>query len=86
MVWDYAVEHSAAEDAVLVINKTGFLSQGRASCGVRRHHTSSAGKITNCQIGVFAACVSRHDHAFIDRAPYLPKRWMDDPAGMDFTT
>jgi len=36
-------------------------------------------KITNCQIGVFAAYVSRHGHAFIDRALYLPKEWTDDP-------
>ena len=62
---------------VLVIDETGFLKQGKASCGVARQYTGSAGKITNCQIGVFAAYVSRHGHAFIDRA--LPKEWTDDP-------
>jgi SRSO17 transposase len=46
---------------------------------VARQYTGSAGKITNCQIGVFAAYVSRHGHAFIDRALYLPKEWTDDP-------
>ena len=56
------------------------LKQGKASCGVARQYTGSAGKITNCQIGVFAAYVSRHGHAFIDRALYLPKAWTDDPA------
>ena len=40
------------------------------------------GKITTCQIGVFAAYVSRHGHAFIDRALYLSKAWTDDPARM----
>ena len=45
-----------------------------------RHHTWSAGKITNCQIGVFAFYVSRHGHGFIDRALYLPKAWTDDKA------
>ena len=45
-----------------------------------RQYTGSAGKITNCQIGVFAAYVSRHGHALIDRALYLPKAWADDPA------
>ena len=69
-----------APDAVLVIDETGFLKQGKASCGVARQYTGSAGKITNCQIGVFAAYVSRHGHAFIDRALYLPKAWTDDPA------
>jgi len=65
---------------VLVLDETGFLKQGKASCGVARQHTGSAGKVTNCQIGVFAAYVSRHGHAFIDRALYLPKSWADDPA------
>jgi SRSO17 transposase len=49
---------------------------------VARQYTGSAGKITNCQIGVFAAYVSRHGHAFIDRALYLPKTWTDDPERM----
>ena len=43
-----------------------------------RQYTGSAGKITNCQIGVFAAYVSSKGHAFIDRALYLPKTWTDD--------
>src|SRR5271163_4325342 len=82
IVRDYVVENLAADDAVLVIDETGFLKQGKASCGVGRQYTGSAGKITNCQIGVFAAYVSRHGHAFIDRALYLPKAWTDNPARM----
>lgn len=78
IVRDYALDTLADPDAVLVIDKTGFLTQGHASCGVARHYTGSAGKITNCQIGVFASYVSRHGHAFIDRALYLPKAWADD--------
>ena len=80
IVRDYALETLADPDAVLVLDETGFLKQGKASCGVARQYTGSAGKITNCQIGVFAAYVSRHGHAFIDRALYLPKAWTDDPA------
>jgi SRSO17 transposase len=80
LVRDYALEALADAEAVLVIDETGFLKQGKASCGVARQYTGSAGKITNCQIGVFAAYVSRHGHAFVDRALYLPKAWTDDPA------
>jgi SRSO17 transposase len=80
LVRDYALETLAAPDAVLVIDETGFLKQGKASCGVGRQYTGSAGKITNCQIGVFAAYVSDKGHAFIDRRLYLPKDWTDDPA------
>jgi SRSO17 transposase len=82
IVRDYVLETLADPDAVLVLDETGFLKQGKASCGVGRQYTGSAGKITNCQIGVFAAYVSRHGHAFIDRALYLPKAWTDDPARM----
>lgn len=95
IVRDYVVENLAADDAVLVIDETGFLKQGKNSCGVGRQYTGSAGKITNCQIGVFAAYVSRHGHAFIDRALYLPQSWTNDskrlaaahvPEGTDFKT
>jgi SRSO17 transposase len=82
IVRDYVLETLADPEAVLVIDETGFLKQGKASCGVGRQYTGSAGKITNCQIGVFATYVSRHGHAFIDRALYLPKAWTDDPARM----
>src|SRR5205814_7279959 len=80
MVREYVVEALSGTDPVLVIDETGFLKQGKASCGVARQYTGSAGKITNCQIGVFASYVSRHGHALIDRALYLPKEWTDDPA------
>src|SRR4051794_33911053 len=95
LVRDYALETLADAEAVLVIDETGFLKQGKASCGVARQYTGSAGKVTNCQIGVFAAYVSRHGHALVDRALYLPKAWTDDaarlaaahvPPGTAFTT
>ena len=79
MVREYALETLSDPDAVLVIDETGFLKQGKSSCGVGRQYTGSAGKVTNCQIGVFAAYVSQHGHAFIDCALYLPKAWTDDP-------
>jgi SRSO17 transposase len=78
VVRDYALETLAEGDAVLVIDETGFLKQGKASCGVGRQYTGSAGKITNCQVGVFAAYVSTKGHAFIDRQLYLPKAWTGD--------
>src|SRR5271157_6530746 len=83
IVRDYVVEHLADGNAVLVVDETGFLKQGKASCGVARQYTGSAGKITNCQIGVFASYVSRHGHAFIDRSLYLPKEWTDDAGRLE---
>lgn len=79
VVRDYALDALAEPDATLVIDETGFLKQGRASCGVGRQYTGSAGKITNCQIGVFAVYTSSKGHAFIDRRLYLPKDWTGNP-------
>jgi SRSO17 transposase len=45
LVRDYVIEHLADDDAVLVVDETGFLKQGKASCGVARQYTGSAGKI-----------------------------------------
>jgi SRSO17 transposase len=79
VVREYGVETLGSPEAVLVIDETGFLKQGKSSCGVARQYTGSAGKITNCQIGVFAAYVSEHGHALIDRRLYLPKSWTGEP-------
>src|SRR6201746_1711391 len=80
VVRDYVLETLADPDAVLVLDETGFLKQGKASCGVHRQYTGSAGKITNCQIGVFAAYASRAGDAFIDRGLYLPHTLTSGPA------
>jgi SRSO17 transposase len=83
VVRDYILETLAEPDATLVIDETGFLKQGKASCGVRRQYTGSAGKITNCQVGVFAAYASSKGHAFVDRRLYLPKDWTSNRERLD---
>src|SRR6201992_3071513 len=50
LVREYALETLADPDAVVVLDETGFLKKGHASCGVARQYTGSAGKITNCHI------------------------------------
>src|SRR5215213_2990256 len=79
MVRDYVLETLSSPGAVLIIDETGFLKQGQRSCGVGRQYTGSAGKITNCQIGVLAAYVSDKGCAFIDRQLYLPQDWTNKP-------
>jgi SRSO17 transposase len=75
----YVVEHLGDEQAVLVLDETGFLKKGPKSAGVQRQYSGTAGRIENCQIGVFLAYASRHGQALIDRALYLPKGWTDAP-------
>jgi SRSO17 transposase len=75
---DYVVEQLGDPGGVLVIDETGFLKKGTKSAGVKRQYSGTAGRIENCQIGVFLAYASRHGHAFIDRELYLPESWTTD--------
>src|SRR5215208_5677407 len=76
----YVVEHLGDPDAVLVLDETGFLKKGTKSVGVARQYSGTAGRIENCQIGVFLAYASPRGRAFLDRALYLPKVWAEDMA------
>lgn len=57
----YAVDHLGTYGGVLVVDETGFLKKGRASAGVQRQYTDTAGRIENSQVGVFLAYATRHD-------------------------
>jgi hypothetical protein len=76
----YVVEHLGDVAGVLVADETGFLKKGTTSVGVQRQYSGTAGKVDNCQLGVFLAYASAKGRAFIDRELYLPKAWTDDPA------
>ena len=67
---------------MLIIDETGFLKKGAKSAGVARQYSGTAGRIENCQIGVFLAYRSSKGHALIDRELYLPKAWTEDAARM----
>lgn len=74
----YVVEHLGDAAAVLVVDETGFLKKGAKSVGVQRQYSGTAGRIENCQIGVFLAYASPQGRAFLDRALYLPQAWAAD--------
>jgi SRSO17 transposase len=76
----YVVEHLGDPAAVLVVDETGFLKKGTTSVGVQRQYSGTAGKVDNCQLGVFLAYASAKGRAFIDRELYLPRVWIEDPA------
>ncbi|WP_420587342.1 IS701 family transposase [Ruegeria sp.] len=79
LVRKYAVDILGDPEGVLVVDETGFLKKGEHSVGVARQYSGTAGRVENCQIGVFAAYASRWGHALIDRQLYLPKAWAEDP-------
>ena len=74
----YVIERLGDPDAVLIIDETGFLKKDAKSVGVARQYSGTAGRIENCQIGVFLAYASPQGSAFLDRALYLPKGWAED--------
>ncbi|MBU0479389.1 IS701 family transposase [bacterium] len=65
-------------DGVLVIDPSGVLKQGKASVGVARQWCGRAGKVDNCQVGVYLGYVTRREHALVDTRLYLPKEWTQD--------
>jgi SRSO17 transposase len=76
----YVVEHLGDPRAVLVIDETGFLKQGTKSVGVKRQYSGTAGRIENCQIGVFLTYAAPGGHVLLDRELYRPREWADDAA------
>jgi SRSO17 transposase len=74
----YAVEHLGERDGVLVVDETGFLKKGTKSAGVQRQYSGTAGRIENCQLGVFLAYTTSKGRTLIDRELYLPKSWTGD--------
>ncbi|SFY44828.1 SRSO17 transposase [Streptomyces atratus] len=69
---------AAIRPTALVFDDTGFLKDGNASACVSRQYTGTAGKVTNCQVGVSLHLASDHASAAVDWRLFLPQTW--DPA------
>ncbi|MEU3221521.1 IS701 family transposase, partial [Streptomyces sp. NPDC006971] len=65
----------AIRPTVLVFDDTGFLKDGNASACVSRQYTGTAGKVTNCQVGVSLHMASDHASAAVDWRLFLPETW-----------
>jgi len=74
----YVVRHLGAADGVLVVDETGFVKKGVKSAGVQWQYSGTAGRVENCQLGVFCAYATGQGRALIDRELYLPKSWTED--------
>jgi SRSO17 transposase len=75
----YVVREFGDPGAVLAPDETGFLKKGRMSAGVARQYTGTAGRVENCQVGVFLAyCAPGGARALIDRELYLPGKWAQE--------
>src|SRR3984885_881992 len=74
----YVARHLGDADGVLVVDETGFVKKGTSSAGVQRQYSGTAGRVENCQLGVFLAYASPKGRALVDRELYLPRSWTDD--------
>ena len=79
-VREYVIDALGDPEGVLVVDETGFVKKGTESVGVARQYSGTAGRIENCQVGVFLAYASRFGQALIDRRLYLPEAWAKDAA------
>ena len=73
----YVVDHLGDPDGVLIVDETGFLKKGAQSAGVQRQYSGTAGRVENCQVGVFLAYYTARGRTFLDRALYLPRSWTE---------
>jgi len=76
----YVIETLGTPAGVLVVDESGFLKKGTYSVGVKRQYSGTAGRIENCQIGVFLGYAGENGYALIDRELYLPQEWRADAA------
>jgi SRSO17 transposase len=75
----YVLEHLGGSGGVVVADETGFLKKGTKSAGVQRQYSGTAGRVENCQLGVFLTYASPRGRALIDRELYLPETsWCAD--------
>jgi SRSO17 transposase len=74
----YVIEHLGDPEGVLIVDETGFLKKGEQSVGVQRQYSGTAGRVENCQIGVFLAYHASGGRTFLDRTLYLPRSWTED--------
>src|SRR6202035_1469106 len=77
-VRSYVARHLGSAGGVLVVDETGFIKKGLKSAGVQRQYSGTAGRVENCQLGVFLAYASPKGRTLVDREIYLPRSWTDD--------
>ena len=76
----FVVDSLGVKKSALIVDETGFLKKGDKSAGVQRQYSGTAGRIENCQVGVFLAYATDRGHTLIDRRLFLPESWSQAPA------
>jgi SRSO17 transposase len=72
-------EDLGSATGALIFDESGFLKKGKDSIGVARQYCGNAGKVDNCQVGVFAAYTSENGYAMVDKRLFIPEEWFTEP-------
>jgi SRSO17 transposase len=82
---NYRWDHEAMETAHQVImagminvDSSEFIKKGKESVGVARQYCGTAGKVDNCQSGVFVGYSSEKGYGLLTCRLYMPKIWFTD--------
>jgi SRSO17 transposase len=67
-----------SSSGAVIFDESGFLKKGQESIGVARQYCGTAGKVDNCQVGVFAAYVSESGYSLVDKRLFIPEQWFTD--------
>src|SRR5436190_1150525 len=72
----FVLEHLGREDAIAVLDESGFPKRGKKSAGVKKQYCGVTGRVENCQVGVFLTYATTQGHTLIDRDLYPPEDWL----------
>ena len=72
------VSSIASPQGMINADSSDFIKKGKNSVGVQRQYCGTAGKVENCQSGVFVGYASEHGYGLVNCALYMPKDWFDD--------
>ncbi|MCP4110110.1 MAG: transposase, partial [Desulfobacteraceae bacterium] len=75
---DMVSQEMGDPDGVLMFDESGFLKKGECSAGVARQYCGEAGKVENCQNGVFAGYASPKGYVLLDKRLFIPGKWFED--------
>jgi len=65
-------------NGVVIFDESGFVKKGDNSAGVAKQYCGTAGKVENCQVGVYAAYASPHGYCLLDNNLFIPEKWFTD--------
>ena len=66
-----------------IVDESSHLKKGNMSVGVARQYSGTAGKVDNCQVGVYTSLVNDKYASIINQRLFLPKSWTDDAERCD---